>query len=438
MARFYGILLITALVIVSGVIAYVGDIVGRRMGRKRLSVFGLRPRHTAIVISVAAGMLITLLTLGVAISVSEDVKDGFLRVAEMRDEQQALSQQLAGLDGALKEREQELQRVRQAAEAQLMALKAAEVELEETKTELEETRTALQQEQEKLARASAEVRKREAVVERQTRRLTSLGRKHDKLLRDIDTLEAWKVWLTRGLVFERGQPIIFGAGQPLAAEAIDGKAPLARIRKSLDAFVVRLDKMVKAAGALPIAGDERAVVLGKPVAEPGGDALTWASPEQVLDAVTDGIRESTGDVIVRAFSVMNTHKGEPVPVDFELFHNDLVFRRGELLAETVVDGRLSPPALMELLVSLLRDEIGAKARAANVMPRQTPGAPRVFGAPREPVGEMSFEELFAVIKRLQQIDGPARVAAVAAADVWTIGPLEADLLVEPITPASAP
>ncbi len=435
MARFYGILLIVALVGVSGLIAYVGDIVGRRMGRKRLSVFGLRPRHTAIAISVVAGMLITVFTLGVAMSVSEDVKDGFLRVVEMRQERQALSRRLAGLDGELKQREQELDRARQAAEAQLATLKAAEAELDETKAELEDMQTALQQEQDQLARASAEVKKREAVVERQTRRLTSLGREHDKLLREIDTLEAWKAWLTRGVVIQRGRPILFGAGQPLAAEVIDGRRPLAAIRGSLDAFVARLDEMVRTAGALPLTGDDKAVVLGKPMADPEADTLTWASPEQVLDAVADGIHESTGDVIVRAFSVMNTHKGEPVPIDFELFHNDLVFHRGEALAETVLDGRLSPPALMETLVSLLRDEVSAKARAANVMPRQGSGPSRVFGAPREPVGEMSFEELFAVIERLQRIDGPARVTAVAAADVWTIGPLEVDLLVEPITPA---
>ncbi|NIO64040.1 MAG: DUF3084 domain-containing protein, partial [Gammaproteobacteria bacterium] len=66
MAGFSGILLIVALVLVSGLIAYIGDIVGRRMGRKRLSLFGMRPRHTAIAVSVAAGMLITVITLLVA------------------------------------------------------------------------------------------------------------------------------------------------------------------------------------------------------------------------------------------------------------------------------------------------------------------------------------------------------------------------------------
>ena len=284
MGRFYGIFLIIALVAVSGVIAYVGDIVGRRMGRKRLSLFGLRPRHTAIVISVAAGMLITILTLGAAMLVSRDVKDGFLRVAQMRQDRTVLSQRLASL---LKRQEKEFERVRQASEAQLEALNAVEADLEETKGELAEARAALRQEQVKLARASAQVKEREAVVERQTRLITNLRREHDKRLRVIDDLEAWRKWLTHGVVIERGRPIIFGAGQPVAAEVIDGGAPPATIRTKLEAFAARLDEMVRAAGALPMAEDEQAVVLGKPVPDPEGDSLTWASDDQVLDAVAE-------------------------------------------------------------------------------------------------------------------------------------------------------
>jgi uncharacterized protein (DUF3084 family) len=440
-ARFYGILLIIALVIMSGVIAYVGDIVGRRMGRKRLSIFGLRPRHTAIVISVAAGMLITLLTLGAAMAVSKDVQDGFLRVAQMRQEQRALTERLSSLDGDLKQSEEKLARARRDAETQLAKLGAAQLELEETKGKLEETGAALEEEQERLAQAFAEEKRMAATIERQKVTLTDLGTKYadlrttyEKLLRDIDKLEAWRDWLTRGVVSERGTPILFGAGQALGAEVIDGKAPVATIRERLDAFAARLDQMVREAGALPLAGDERAVVIGKPLPDAEAGALTWASPEQVLNAVAEGVRESGREVIVRAFSVMNTHTGEPVPVDFKLFHNELVFRRGEVLAETILDGRLSSPALMEALVSLLRDEVGEKARASNVMPRPGSGGSSVFGSPREAVGQMSFEKLFAAIERLEQVRGPARVTAVAAVDVWTIGPLEADLVVEPVAP----
>ena len=106
MAGLYGIALIFALVAVSGLVAYVGDILGRRLGRKRLSLFGLRPRHTAIAVSVLAGMVITILTLGAAMLISEDVKDGLIRVSEMRREQGELSRELRLLQGEMSQLEE--------------------------------------------------------------------------------------------------------------------------------------------------------------------------------------------------------------------------------------------------------------------------------------------------------------------------------------------
>ena len=52
-----------ALILVSGFVAYVGDYIGRSLGKKRLTMFGLRPKHTAIVSTVITGMLISVLAL---------------------------------------------------------------------------------------------------------------------------------------------------------------------------------------------------------------------------------------------------------------------------------------------------------------------------------------------------------------------------------------
>ncbi len=46
-----------------GVAAYWGDRVGQAVGKKRLSVFGLRPKYTSRVVAVATGVLIVLFTL---------------------------------------------------------------------------------------------------------------------------------------------------------------------------------------------------------------------------------------------------------------------------------------------------------------------------------------------------------------------------------------
>ena len=60
-----GISLITVLVITGGIIAFIGDRLGTKIGKKRLSIFGLRPRHTSIIITIFTGIVITTLTFGV-------------------------------------------------------------------------------------------------------------------------------------------------------------------------------------------------------------------------------------------------------------------------------------------------------------------------------------------------------------------------------------
>ncbi|HUU53295.1 MAG TPA: DUF3084 domain-containing protein [Armatimonadota bacterium] len=419
MAGLSGILLIVALVLISGVIAYVGDIVGRRMGRKRLSLFGLRPRHTAIVISIAAGMLITIMTLAVAMRVSQDVKDGFLHVGEMRQRQRELAEELAALNRSMSE----LQRTREAAEVELQERKK---ELEEAKRILEEVSADLDATEEELANASSALKRAEGAVRRVSTRWLELAREKDELQRDIENLRAQAAG---GITLERSTPIIFGAGQPLDWQLIDGGQSVSSIRKELDQFVADLDAQAQGAGAVPVSDSDDAVVIRKPVREPEADSVVWFSDDQVLDAIAERVHESAGGVIVRAFSVFNTHSGEPVRVDFELFRNHLVFRRGEVLAQALIDGRQPEPALMASLLGLLREEVNPRARAHNIMPRPNPSSPEAFGSSQETVGDISIEELFAVVQRLQAIEGMARVTAVAAADTWTIGPLEVDLLV---------
>jgi len=421
-ADFPGILLIVALVVISGVIAYVGDVVGRRMGRKRLTVLGLRPRHTAIAISVIAGMFITFVTLAVAMAVSRDVKDGFLRVVDMRRRQADLSRQIDALNDGMTALEQ----TRRAAEQEVEKTK---VELDETRRMLESGRAELQQTQQELDNASAALERAEDAFKRLALSEASLARKKDELQRDIEKL---RVQAAGGIALERTTPVIFVAGQPLDWKLITGGRPTDGIRRDLDGFVVGLDQQARAAGASPLPDGDSAVVIRKPVRDPDSESVGWFSADQVLDAVAERIHESLGGVIVRAFSVFNTHPGEPVRVDFELFRNHLVFRKGDVLARTTLDGRLSEPALTAALVALLRDEVGDKAREQNVMPRPNASGSEVFGSPRGAVGHMSYDELFTSVERLRRIGGPARVAAIAAADTWTIGPLEVDLLVSPL------
>ncbi len=64
------------IVLLAGFIAYAGDEVGRRVGRKHFRLFGLRPKTTALIYAIASGMLISLVSvLGFALLNQKAIRD---------------------------------------------------------------------------------------------------------------------------------------------------------------------------------------------------------------------------------------------------------------------------------------------------------------------------------------------------------------------------
>ena len=100
-----GILAVVSIIIVAGAVAYVGDRVGHQVGRRRLTLFGLRPKYTSTIVAVGTGMLIALVVTGIAIGVSTYVRTAFFRLGSLNARINALQAQ------ALTE-EQELQQTR--------------------------------------------------------------------------------------------------------------------------------------------------------------------------------------------------------------------------------------------------------------------------------------------------------------------------------------
>ncbi|MBV8530031.1 MAG: DUF3084 domain-containing protein [Candidatus Eremiobacteraeota bacterium] len=64
----------------AGTVAYVGDRVGHQVGRRRLSLFGIRPRYTSTIVAIATGMIIALVVTLVAIFASQQVKTAFFKL----------------------------------------------------------------------------------------------------------------------------------------------------------------------------------------------------------------------------------------------------------------------------------------------------------------------------------------------------------------------
>lgn len=67
-----GVILVFCLA--GALVAYVADNLGRYLGKKRLSIFGLRPRHTGTLITTAAGFVIPLLTTVLLAASSQELR----------------------------------------------------------------------------------------------------------------------------------------------------------------------------------------------------------------------------------------------------------------------------------------------------------------------------------------------------------------------------
>jgi hypothetical protein len=91
-----GVGLILAIVAVAGFVAYIGDRVGHQVGRRRLTLFGLRPKYTSTIVAVGTGMLIALAVTVVALLVSNEVRTAFFRLNQLdRDINTLQAQSLA-------------------------------------------------------------------------------------------------------------------------------------------------------------------------------------------------------------------------------------------------------------------------------------------------------------------------------------------------------
>jgi len=66
--------------VLAGAVAYVGDRVGHQVGRRRLSLYGIRPRYTSTIIAIATGMIIALVVSLAAIFASQQVKTAFFKL----------------------------------------------------------------------------------------------------------------------------------------------------------------------------------------------------------------------------------------------------------------------------------------------------------------------------------------------------------------------
>ena len=83
---------------IAGSIAYVGDRVGHQVGRRRLTLFGIRPRYTSTIVAIGTGVLIAFCVTMLALIASREVRTAFFRMNQITTRISQLESQESALE----------------------------------------------------------------------------------------------------------------------------------------------------------------------------------------------------------------------------------------------------------------------------------------------------------------------------------------------------
>lgn len=308
-----GWLLILILLVLGGVLATLGDRLGSKVGKARLSLMGLRPRRTAVLITVLTGSLISALSLGLLLLVSRQLRVGLFELdalqTKLNDSRKALQasrQAQKKASGELIQAQSERARTRQ----DLADAKAKAEMLRQTLVPLQQQRQALEAER---ARLSRDVKARDADIRRTEAELANVRERIRSGETELRQLEKNVLALRRGSV-------VLSSGEPLATATL-------RLDNPGQAKQV-IDQMLREANlqayqrVLPGAKADRQILL---------------VPRSDIERLETTIRQP-GTWVVNIRSAANVLLGEKVVYAFpEVRPNTQVVNTGDVLATTTLD-----------------------------------------------------------------------------------------------------
>ena len=331
-----GWLLILMLLVLGGILSTLGDRLGSRVGKARLSLFNLRPRHTAVVITVLTGSLISAVSLGLMLLVSQRLRTGLFELDQLEERLRLSRDQLAGTRSQLEGSQAQLKASQQDLQASRSALQSSRTQVaraQEGQRRVQRELAPLQQERSRLEaernRLSGEVSRRDADIRRTEAELAQLGEKIAAGARELEELEDNLIALRRG-------DVVLTSGQPLATAKVKLERP-AQAREVINALLQQANLNAF-----------RRVLPGEPP-----DRQILLVPISDIKKL-EGLLSQPGSWVVSIRSAANVLRGEKQVLAFpDLRPNRRVARRGEVLASTTIEGDLRDPEQVARRLNLL-------------------------------------------------------------------------------------
>ncbi|MDE5116195.1 MAG: DUF3084 domain-containing protein, partial [Trichodesmium sp. St2_bin2_1] len=139
-----------AILLLGSVIATISDKIGTKVGKARLRIFNLRPRDTAVLVTMFTGSILSALTLVTLFATSKPLRKGVFRIDKIQMKLNETSKELTKAKLETTKIENELQRLRYDLKLALAELNRVNQYLEETLAQKAQTEARLKIIQEQL------------------------------------------------------------------------------------------------------------------------------------------------------------------------------------------------------------------------------------------------------------------------------------------------
>jgi len=381
--------LVIMLLVVSAVVSFIGDRVGMRIGKKRISLFGLRPRYTSSLVTVVTGILIMLFTLGALAMTSDTVRTAIFSM-------KIVQSQIRDLTSQLQENRSELESMENRLAESQSALIEKQTQLSEVQRELETREARLSQVERELEQA----RREQKLTQQQ---LEELREERSRLNSQIEQLRSDAQLLKQGLEELRAGKIIVFAGELIAQTVIvPGE-------KDLSPDVLRETLIANARQAIAIRTGTQSESV-----------RIILEDDDTMREILERSRNSEERILLRLIASENAIVGEPVYVEISDYPSRLVYPEGTVLADETLPADLNEAEAESMLYRILAD-INKKARLDGVLPDPLRGT----------VGNLEASDFFETIEKIAGREQPPRILVETAEDIFTEGPVRVKIRVLP-------
>ena len=389
---FIGIAMFLVLMIMGGVIAFLGDKIGSKVGKKRLSLFGLRPKYTSIIVTIISGILISFLTIAALAVVNENVRVALFGLSRLQERMANLNQEIEVKNKELEEGKQQLKERNK--EYQYMTLRSENIskELERVEsqrayaeTELSVVQKAYDEARQGVEASAEEIEKLEKTKEELSGNISKLNKEKESLLGNIAAI--------------REGTVVFRAGQVLTDAVVDENMTKEQSEQVLGSILNDINNLLK----------DRMNVKDK-------DVYLVRMPQVSFDSAVEKVKEAKNKKLVRVVAAGNLILGEPAIVEFDVFDNNLIFLKNETImkAEMLNYGNLKRP---DAQVLRLLNDLNHYAKGKGVLPDPITGK----------IGQLEGQELLNVIEKVKAYNSKCTLIIKAKKDIYSEGPLLIDV-----------